>query len=155
MDDKRLKIIGANQEKLLDVYIKQIRSVLEYAAVVWHPGLTAINCLNIERVQKACLAIILGKSYISYTNALQLTTLESLENRRESLCLKFARSTIKNPKFKHWFEEDVKIIETRRLKKNLKDVQTRTKRFRESTIPYLTQLLNMKGFATEPENTDI
>ena len=32
---RRLKLIGANQEELLDVYVKQIRSVLEYAAVVW------------------------------------------------------------------------------------------------------------------------
>ena len=152
---RRLKLIGANQEELLDVYIKQIRSVLEYAAVVWHSGLTEINSRNIERVQKACLAIILGQGYISYRNALQLTSLDRLDSRREGLCLKFARSTIKNPKFKHWFEEDIKIIETRRLKKNLKEVHCRTKRFRESTIPYLTQLLNMKGVTSDQEKNDI
>ena len=126
--------------------------MLEYAAVVWHSGLTATNSMN---MQKACLAIILGQRYISYSNALQITLLNRLDTRRESLCLNFARSAIKNPKFTNWFVEDTQVIETRRLKKNLKDVQTRTKRFRESTIPYLTQLLNMKGFATEPENTDI
>ena len=37
---KRLKIMGANQQELLDTYFKKVRSVLEYAAVVWHAGLT-------------------------------------------------------------------------------------------------------------------
>ena len=31
---RRLKQMGANDDELLDVYCKQIRSVLEYAAVV-------------------------------------------------------------------------------------------------------------------------
>ena len=87
--------MGANKEELLDVYVKQIRSVLEYAAVVWHPGLTVTNTLDIERVQKACLAVILGRSYSTYeSSALHETGLERLTKRRESLCLKFARKTI-------------------------------------------------------------
>ena len=94
----------------------------------------------------------MGQSYISYSNALQMTSLTRLDTRRESLCLTFARKAIKNPKFTNWFVEDTKIVETRRLQKNLKDVHTRTKRFRESTIPYLTELLNMKGFTSDPEN---
>jgi hypothetical protein len=149
---RRLKQIGAKQEELLDVYVKQIRSVLEYAAVVWHSGLTTLNSANIERVQKACLAIIMGQSYTSYSNALQMTSLTRLDTRRESLCLTFARKATKNHKFTNWFVQDTKIVETRRPQKNLKDVHTRTKRFRESTIPYLTELLNMKGFTLDPEN---
>ena len=145
---RRLTQMGANDDELLDVYCKQIRSVLEYAAVVWHPGLTAANSSSIERVQKACLAIILGQRYISYTNALQVASLDRLNTRREAQCLTFARKSIKNPKFSSWFVEDVKLINTRRVKKNLKDIQTRTRRFRHSTIPYLTQLLNEKGFTS-------
>ena len=134
------------------MYCKQIRSVLEYAAVVWHPGLTVLNSTNIERVQKACLAIILGQRYISYSNALQISSMYRLDTRREALCLKFARTSIKNKKFSNWFMKDSKIIETRRLNKNLKDVHTRTRRLRESTIPYLTQLLNLKGFIPAPDD---
>ena len=144
--DRGLKQMGASVEELIDFYSKQIRSVLEYAAVVWHSGLTVANTTSIERVQKAALAIILGQSYICYSNALEVTSLERLDTRRVALCLKFARSSIKNPKFSNWFVEDTNINNTRRLKKNLKDVHTRTRRFRESTIPYLTQLLNEKGF---------
>ena len=34
---RRLRKFGANHEDLLDVYFKQIRSILEYAVAVWHP----------------------------------------------------------------------------------------------------------------------
>ena len=149
---RRLKQICANDEELLDVYCKQIRSVLEYAAVVWHPGLTVANTNSIERVQKACLAIIMGQRYISYNNALQLASLDRLDTRREALCLKFARNAIKYLKFSNWFVEDSKIVNTTRLKKNLKDVNTRTRRFRQSTIPYLTKLLIVKGFTADENN---
>ena len=152
---RRLKLIGASQKELLDVYTKQIRSVLEYAAVVWHPGLTINSSTSIKRVQKACLSIILGQSYINYSNALQLACIERLDARREALCLKFARNAIKNPKFKSWFAEDTKEKETRRLKKNLKTVYTRNKRFQESTIPYLTELLTLKGFLPDSDETNI
>ena len=135
---RRLKQMGASDQELLDVYCKQVRSVLEYAAVVWHAGLTVANTTSIERVQKASLAIILGQRYISYSNALKVTSLERLYTRRVALCLKFAKRSIKNPKFRNWFVEDNNIANTRRIKKNLKDVHTRTRRFRESTIPYLT-----------------
>ena len=76
---KRLKIFGASQNELLDVYCKQIRSILEYAVPVWHSGLTVDNCRDIERVQKAALAIILGKEYTSYENSLSITGLDKLK----------------------------------------------------------------------------
>ena len=52
--------MGASRETLLDVYNKQIRSILEYAAVVWNAGLKKENITKIERVQKSAFAIILG-----------------------------------------------------------------------------------------------
>ena len=147
---RRLKSFGANTQELLDVYCKQIRSVLEYASVVWHAGLTSSNTADIERVQKASLSVILGKNYINYQNALQVAGLESLSTRREILSLTFARKAMKNPKYKNWFVEDNNLVGTRRIKKNLKEAQTRTRRFRKSTIPYLTHLLNTKGYTPDP-----
>ena len=44
---RRLKTFGANQMELIDCYIKQVRSVLEYSAVVWHAGLTLMNTADI------------------------------------------------------------------------------------------------------------
>ena len=37
---RRLKNLGADKLRLIDVYIKQVRSVLELAVPAWHPGLT-------------------------------------------------------------------------------------------------------------------
>ena len=140
---RRLKLFGANQKELLDVYCKQIRSTLEFAAVVWHAGLTQTNTSDIERVQKSALAIILGSQYTTYENALKHVKMESLRKRRESLSLSFGRKTAKT--HPHWFEEDKKVINTRGQKNKYKNVTSRTRRFRKSAIPYLTSLLNQHG----------
>ena len=49
---QRLKGLGANSSELLDVYEKQVRSILEMAVPVWEPGLTKEETKQIERVQK-------------------------------------------------------------------------------------------------------
>ena len=38
--------------KMFDVYIKEIRSILELAVPVWHSGLTKQQATDIERIQK-------------------------------------------------------------------------------------------------------
>ena len=52
---RRLNGNGANQYELSDIYCKHVRSKLEYAAALWHVGLTIENQANIERVQKSAL----------------------------------------------------------------------------------------------------
>ena len=43
---RRLKKLGASKHELLDVYYKQVRSVLELAVPVWQPGLTQLEMSN-------------------------------------------------------------------------------------------------------------
>ena len=93
---RRLKLLGASQSELLDIYVKQIRSILEFAAVVWHSGLTQLNSADIERVQKCAFSIILGKNYISYKNALIILGLTKLSDRRVTLCKHFAEKCLKS-----------------------------------------------------------
>ena len=81
----------------------QVRSKLDQSAVVWHSGLTRRDNNDIERVQKAALRVILGEKYISYKNALNVMKMDSLEMRRQNLCLKFAKQCIKNEKLKNMF----------------------------------------------------
>jgi hypothetical protein len=139
---RRLKAFGANSSELLDIYCKQVRSILEYAAVVWHSGLTQQNTADIERVQKCALAIILGKGYISYSNALNTLGLKRLSSRREELSTQFAEKALKSKKYSSWFLPIKKGINTRSQTKRVKEANTRTKRLRKSPIPYLTHLLN-------------
>ena len=75
---------------------------------------------------------------------------ETLGNRRMKLCSNFAKKAEKHPKYKNWFEEEDTTIRqvpnTRRdksaIKTKYKPVPTRTERFKNSPIPFLTDILN-------------
>lgn len=49
-----------------EIYILYIRSILELSSVVWHSSLTEENALDLERVQKAAIRLILGEKYETY-----------------------------------------------------------------------------------------
>ena len=139
---KRLKILGPETEDLIDVYIKQIRCLLEYAVAVWQPSLTKEDRIKIERVQKSAFSIILGQKYTSYKAALQELNLETLFTRRVKLCQKFAIKAQKHPKFSKWFKSNNKKSVTRSKTPKFCDVYFRTERFKRSPISYLTRILN-------------
>ena len=142
---RRLKQLGATIDELLDVYYKQVRSVLEFSVVVWTPGLTVGQINQIERVQKTVCAIILGGCYSDYSNALSTLTITPLSERRTELCFNFAKKSFENEKYKNWFVPrtiDPASIQTRSDKTGLTPVAARTKRFMNSPLPNLTSLLN-------------
>ena len=141
---RRLKKLGARTTDLVDVYIKQVRSLLEFAAVVWHPSLRIEDRVRIERVQKSALCIILGENYHSYRAALKEVNLESLFSRRNRLSKKFAKKSLKNSKFSKWFKPNDRRTSTRLLKPRFCEVVFRTERFRKSPLSYLTSILNMQ-----------
>ena len=142
---RRLKLNGANTNELKDIYCKHVRSVVEYAAVVWHPSLTRENTTDIERVQKCALAVILGKNYVNYENALGSLQLERLCGRREALCEKFAKKSHKSEKYSScWFVADEKLQNTRLEPNIVKPVRSRTTRLQKSALPYLTSIINRK-----------
>ena len=132
---RNLKRLGASTNDLIDVYVKQCRSILELAVPAWSPGLTVGNSNQIERVQKAALAIIMGETYSSYSNALHILDMETLVDRRTALCLSFAKKAYKSEKFREWFTESETDIQ-------LAEVTVRTARYWKSPLPYLTDLLN-------------
>ena len=136
---RRLKRLGASIVDLVDTYIKQIRSILEFGVPVWHPGLTMRDSKTLERIQKAALAVIIGPSHSTYSNALTSLSLERLSSRRESLCLSFALKCEKSPIYQHWFEATAN--HNTRNSTKYKQVWTRTRRFEKSPLPYLTNLL--------------
>ena len=86
-----------NKQDLRKIYLMQIRSKLEQSAVLWHSSITQKCEKNLERVQKSALKIILGEKYVSYENALKILKLQSLKERRDSLCLKFAKKMLRSP----------------------------------------------------------
>ena len=136
-------LLGADQEDLRDIYIKQIRSILEFAVPVWHSSLTGEDRLRIERIQKTAMHIIIGLKYKSYTSALNILKLEPLFNRRQKLCKTFARKCFKSSKFQHWFQPNRKSPSRHNpFPERLCTVYSRLKRFEMSPISYMTELLN-------------
>ena len=142
---RRLKNNGASESEVKDIFIKEIRSALEYAAVVWHPELTKVNTSDIERVQKTAFAVILGENYLNYQNGVQNLNLEKLSTRKKSLSKKFADKALKSEKYQSWFLKDSNDKNTRRKPQIVKDVQCRTRRFRKFPLPYLTSLINQNN----------
>ena len=130
--------------RIKDVYIKQIRSVLELAVPVWHSSLTQGNISDIERIPKTSQHAMLGDVYVSYQIALSITSLETLDARRKRLCSKFATKAVKHNKHSNWFKINKKVTITRQQQPRFCHVVSRTNRFSRSPISYLTSLLNDK-----------
>ena len=146
---RNLARLGTSRESLIDVYFKQCRSVLELAAPAWTPGLTKTEINQFERVQKTACAIILGANYQSYKLALKTLNMDTLESRREQISIKFAKKALKSEKFNHWFtnkEDKEPNIKTRSYgtKLKLKPVTFRKMKYKNSPLPYLTDLLNQQ-----------
>ena len=75
--------ICAPVDDVIMIYCSVVRSVLEYACQVWHPGLTRKQSDDIERIQKRCLSMIFP--HLKYSESLEISGLEKLNTRREEL----------------------------------------------------------------------
>ena len=85
---RKVASFGTNIEELKNIYILFVRSLLKQSAIVWHSSLSEENKSDLERVQKTAFKIILGEKYKTYKHALNFLELESLNDRRKTLCLK-------------------------------------------------------------------
>ena len=143
---RRLRLLGASTEEMMDVYNKQVRCILELAVAVWEPGLSQCEDKQIERVQKTAFCIILGDNYINYKDALRHLQCETVKNRRTKLCLTFAKKSLKHPKYQNWVVPNISEVQpkTRSEKTSFKPVTTRTDRYFLSPLPHLTRLLNLE-----------
>ena len=103
------------------------------------------NSEDLERVQKSALKIILQENYKSYELALETLDLESLKERREALCLQFAKKCIGHPKMKHMFTTNKKThqMETR-FPENFAVNHANTERLKNSPVIYMQRLLNQE-----------
>ena len=93
---RRMSHLDLTRNEKFDVYVKEVRSILEFAVPVWHSSLTRKQTSEIESIQKLAFRIILGSSYVRYSDACALFCTETLERRRFQICLKFAQKNIKS-----------------------------------------------------------
>ena len=132
-----------NIPDLKKIYMLQIRSKLEQSAVVWHSSLTRKNSDDLERVQKSALKLILKERYFDYKNALKVVKLDTLEERRQKLCLKFAKACVRHEKLSDMFpkQRNGHHMDMRHNNKFIVK-KARTERLQRSAILNMQRLLN-------------
>ena len=151
----KLKQFGFNQEELLTAWTVLLRPIAEYAVPLWHSGLLESDTYNLERLQKKAIGLLLGTIYlehrryykvngqaVSYEAALKHLELPTLAERRESLTSKFGVETFKNERHKGFFEEKLNVRPNSRYKPEIQEQTCNTERYKNSTIPYLSKILN-------------
>ena len=117
-----------------------------------------INSLrqDLERVQKAALKVILKEDYDGYENALKMARIESLEDRREMMTLKFAKKCLNNDNYSKLFPLN-KLNHGMSLRNPLKYAvkKANTERLKRSSIPYMQNLLNLDNRKRKMEIDDL
>ena len=126
---------------LINIYCLYVRSVAEQSSVVWGSSITQGQEFDLERVQKVALRIILDEMYVCYEDALQLTGLKTLKERRSDLSLNFAKKCTRKEETMSMFPLRTHIRETRNPQK-YRVTPARTSRLVKSAIPYMQRQLN-------------
>ena len=142
---RRLSSLGCPQNELIEVLKQQIVSVCEVGVPFWAPMITVSESNMLERCLKTGLHIILQDKYVSFGNALKISKMQSLKNRRAIQMTKFAKQALASEKHSTWFEQSGPKTEMLTRNRNvpiLKQVQCRTQKYAHSSIPVLTKILS-------------
>ena len=138
---RRLRKLGFEDKFLIEVYKKEIRSLLEYAVQIWNGAITKKESSKIENIQKIFLKFLLKQKYESYSEACEQYGLKKLFLRRHDMCLKFA---LKQYRRNTDFFLKIRTKNYRKVskKKFVHEPQTRTSRHFNSCYSYLSRILN-------------
>ena len=130
-----------NRSHLENIYKTFIRSRLEYASTLWHSSLTVANRNDIERIQKSAMKVIFKHDYKGYERSLKMLKIESLQDRRERLSLRFAKKCLNHEKFSDMFPKNQSTFKSRR--KEMYHVNMANREiYKRSSIPFLQRKLN-------------
>ena len=151
----KLKQFGFQTKELINAWTTILRPNAEYAAPLWHSGLTTSDTKRLERLQKIVLGIILGTTYIdcrkhykidnkpyTYEETVQILGLTTLYQRREDLTNNFALQTVA----KEFHSDMFPLSETSRINTRSRAIYSeficKTNRYYKSAIPYMARNLN-------------
>ena len=142
---RNLKRSGFTSEELVKVYKSMLRPVAEYGSVVYHSTLTDEQDERIDRLQNQALRCIYGPR-ISGRKMRDMAGVETLRRRREYACEKFAKKSLANPRFTHWFPTKKNRTSRRSGKQEeiFTEEKARCERLFNSPIFYFRRILNGK-----------
>ena len=106
-------------------------------------SLSQQNIIDLERVQKSALKVILKDKYSDYESALLKLNIETLYKRRELLCYRFAKKGLKLSQFKKLFpvSKSLHVMQKRNQDRFIVN-SAKTERYKRSSIPSMQRLLN-------------
>ena len=132
----------------LGIYTSFVRPHLEYACPVWHPGISRDESDKIESIQKRALRIIFKETLVPYSLLLKKAKLETLEHRRGTLCLRFAKNAIINPRTENIFPKR-HSPSRHRLPRTVSEpvpilspIRCLTSRYEKTFVPFITDQIN-------------
>ena len=136
----RLKNLKIDNQTLIDIFNKEIRSILEFACPVWNGSITKEDSAMIEKIQKSFLKIIVQKREIDYEAVCKVFKIQTLEERRLTLCQNFIKKEFKNNSGKFLtIKEQTKMV---RKPNVVIEPQCKTEHYFISSVPYLSRMLN-------------
>ena len=133
---------GSSHQEMVHLWKTFCLSVLEQSCVVWGGMITSENRKDLECTQKSFCKLVLQENYTNYKSALNILSLESLEKRRKTLTLKFAKTSIADGHFPGLI---LKTKPRKILTRNQEYYQVthaHTERYRKSPILTMQRLLN-------------
>ena len=102
------------------------------------------------------MKVILKEDYDCYESALKITRIESLDERREMMTLKFAKKCLNNENYSKLFPlNKVKHGMSMRYPLKYAVKRSNTERLRKSSIPYMQKLLNLDDRKRKMEFNDL
>ena len=138
---RNLKKAKIRTQSLVIIYCSLLRSTIEYAAPVYSHFLTREQSAALERLQAQSLKTIFGFEK-SYNECLELSGLETLEKRRETLVRKFTIKAANNPLWEHWFPKHEDYNYNLRKKLTYVEEFAAKERLRLSPIFTMRRILN-------------
>ena len=138
---RHLKMAGVPIKVMVGIYTAMICPVIEYACQVYGPLLAASHVNDIEKLQWRILKIIYGHR-TTYQEAIDLAGTQTLEERRITICGKFAQKTLANGRFSRWFPREIPSTYPLRHQPLLEEKFASTERLYKSPIFTMRRVLN-------------
>ena len=142
----RMMKLQMDYEFIVDVYVKEVRLLLEYGSVVFHSGLTKKESNEIENVQRQFLSSLSFHLNVglTYSEARICFGLDLLSERRLDQCYTYVRKHLDRTgggKTSDLFKLRNRISERTRDKTFI-EPQYKSTRFYQNPLNFLTRVAN-------------
>ena len=132
---------GVDQKDIVTIFATVIRPVIEYAAPVYQPMMTATHVEQIKKLQQRALKVIYGQK-TSYSKTLEASGLPTLAERRKEIMKKFVKKISISKTFERWIPTHRPYSYGLRNELKYQEENAHTERLYNSPIFYIRRLLN-------------